>query len=1323
MRSERIGNDLSIVWSLLSGGQPFNIEGRDVTIYLKSAFGKTEIKDFNLSGNMVLWTFYGKDQKHTGIYSLELVINEGEKGMITTDKCKFVNLVACSCNVGGESEPNIEIETIEIASEIGYVYDDTELRELVAEAVENVEASLAETTAIVDENIGNAMQQLYLTTKTLNTNIANQNTGYQAKFAEFTEGYQAKFAEFTEGYQQEFNTVKEELNETIEGQEQRVFDMVEGQLDGKANESGYYQDLRVGLSDNLPDRKDVLEGAITFRESAGEGNSIEDGTCEVKELCGNSVVWNQMVVDSISFSARFSGTHEGHKYTLATKANVAYSTMLLSNEDAVVGHKYLISINVVENNVPCNLLLNSNTNAASADCLQISKGFVGSRSTIISKTKNIGTQKWNLMFQEGVTEGYTFVFDSLMIVDLTQMFGVGNEPSTIEEFYKRIPVGVDLYAYNAGEIVNVNINGIKSVNDNAWDEQWELGRINSTGQEMTSNSHIRSKNYNRCIMGVTMYITCPKTILIDFYDENKEFISYLGVLNQTFVVPANACYFKISSNSAGDITTYNNDICIRLAHSGYKTDYVPHEEDTMPLDLAKYFPQGMNGINGVSDSLSMNEKVQRFGVVKMKDLNWILTTSSGGYNLIYADFNSIKVAGACACTKYSSAKATSDFGTKLNEKSICVHIERSRFVIKDSSFSTSDSFKEQLTDNDYIYYELAKPIVEEIYPPLNLSYKVWDFGTEEIVTDGASAPLITKAIYGFNATDTIRGNKAKNEIQDERLDTLENEVVRKGTYQPDLSVGVADNLAGQGEATESVISFRKSGGGAIADGTARIERVKGNTLVWNQGFGMGAIYAGTWGNNNLTINGSFTQARQTYDTFNSGSEYAPIISTHKYLVLVQMLSGTIISGGISYVFYGLIGTKKVHITSKDVYYLIGSPNGNSYWFVRDYQSGSEFENVVIRHCAYDLTQMFGVGNEPSTIEEFYKRIPVGVDLYAYNAGEIVNVNINGIKSVNDNAWDEEWELGYYVSSSGAIASATDRIRSVNAIRILPNQQYHFNLVGTEAYAFFYDENMEYISNKNMNVGLFTTPSNAMWMRFYVGRSYGTTYKNDICIRLAHSGYKTDYVPHEEDTMPLDLAKYFPQGMNGINGVSDSLSMNEKVQRFGVVDLGTLNWTKYEVSDGIITFQTSIPSNCKGVADSYQKANMICSKYSIEKWDDLYCGTVLNGIALSPSALRIVDRAYNDIAAIKSALQGVILYYELAEPIVTEFEEDINLNYEVWNGGTEEAIATTPSAPLIADIVYGFNAYGTIKENKDRIAQLEAALAQMQTLMAQMVNKK
>lgn len=149
MKNKRKGNDLNVMWQLLHEGEPFRLEGRDITIYLKDSFGKTEVKDFRVSDNIIFWTFYGKDQKHNGRYSLELIINEGETGMITTDVCDFVNLVPHSCMVGGEDSPNVQTETIELTSTLEYVavggtvVVDTELSETSENPIANAAVTKA----------------------------------------------------------------------------------------------------------------------------------------------------------------------------------------------------------------------------------------------------------------------------------------------------------------------------------------------------------------------------------------------------------------------------------------------------------------------------------------------------------------------------------------------------------------------------------------------------------------------------------------------------------------------------------------------------------------------------------------------------------------------------------------------------------------------------------------------------------------------------------------------------------------------------------------------------------------------------------------------------------------------------------------------------------------------------------------------------------------------------------------------------------------------------------------------------------------------------
>jgi hypothetical protein len=120
MKQKRIGNDIRVAWSIYrDDDSAFSIEGLNVSLYLKSIFGRKKQEEFVVAGNTIQWTFYGKDQTNIGKYSLELVINEGDKGMITLDSPVFVKLIVCTCqSTEGEDESGIETETIELKSKL-----------------------------------------------------------------------------------------------------------------------------------------------------------------------------------------------------------------------------------------------------------------------------------------------------------------------------------------------------------------------------------------------------------------------------------------------------------------------------------------------------------------------------------------------------------------------------------------------------------------------------------------------------------------------------------------------------------------------------------------------------------------------------------------------------------------------------------------------------------------------------------------------------------------------------------------------------------------------------------------------------------------------------------------------------------------------------------------------------------------------------------------------------------------------------------------------------------------------------------------------------
>ena len=112
MEKIRIGNDISVTWGIMNSGEPYDLSGKDLKLYLSSPNRiRVEIQDFQVQGNVLSFVFYGKDQKATGIYSCTLVENEGQKGMLTVDSCNVFQLVDWSCRVVPDSSAPIDLQS------------------------------------------------------------------------------------------------------------------------------------------------------------------------------------------------------------------------------------------------------------------------------------------------------------------------------------------------------------------------------------------------------------------------------------------------------------------------------------------------------------------------------------------------------------------------------------------------------------------------------------------------------------------------------------------------------------------------------------------------------------------------------------------------------------------------------------------------------------------------------------------------------------------------------------------------------------------------------------------------------------------------------------------------------------------------------------------------------------------------------------------------------------------------------------------------------------------------------------------------------------
>lgn len=335
-----------------------------------------------------------------------------------------------------------------------------------------------------------------------------------------------------------------------------------------------------------------------------------------------------------------------------------------------------------------------------------------------------------------------------------------------------------------------------------------------------------------------------------------------------------------------------------------------------------------------------------------------------------------------------------------------------------------------------------------------------------------------------------------------------------------------------------------------------VKSVGGRSIVWNQLISQIV---------EKTSNGIATTKVDSKSLHISGTSSAvcfiPIspvqtgISNHKYLFHSHASDTTALSSGTG--FYNDNGGNRWHEYGKGIIFTM---DGNGTIAIAFRVNSNITVDFSITPQIFDLTAMFGSGNEPNTVEEFEKIFPA--DYYPYNAGEIVSAGVTEV----------------------AVGETAHLIPE--AIKALPG--------------------------------------------------YGWS-----------AGTAKNYVDYENK-------KY--------------------VQCVGSVDLGTVQWV---AGDGErVSFQTSQVKGQKLTKNYTILPNFLCSKYLTKTQNEVWGKTDVTGISADANAdgyVYINDMSYTDVDAFKQAMSGVILYYELAEPIVTDISslipDDFLRNIEVEAGGS------------------------------------------------------
>ena len=491
------------------------------------------------------------------------------------------------------------------------------------------------------------------------------------------------------------------------------------------------------------------------------------------------------------------------------------------------------------------------------------------------------------------------------------------------------------------------------------------------------------------------------------------------------------------------------------------------------------------------------------------------------------------------------------------------------------------------------------------------------------------------------------------------------------------------NVAESVSHTDDEFVYRQTGDGLDIDANnARIDKIKGKTLVWNQN-GNATHFAG----NNVsfstkTKNGFVASAL-------AGSEEKRITNSgifglpHIYFVCFDYKSNLTFRVQNQYKDDSL----NVSADSFTHYTALGMSKLDSYstLYIYNYTTTTEMWNIEVKnYMVFDLTFMFGAGNEPATVEEFESMFP---GYHDYNAGKLISNDAKEIETIGFNQWDEEWENGEYDVITGQKTSTSLYIRSKNYILVVPNETYYFSSVISGIRVFYYDADKNYLNYTTPANNTLTIPNNVKYITFNCFSGYGSTYNNDICINLSDASRNGTYEPYKKSKINLNLNSFKVKDNQGniitINGglksagnVYDEIIGNKYIKRVERINLGDYNWTYVSEFGGFYCYTPS----------GKTEFSAVCSKYAFKgvysSVGDKECGYIFS------VAIFIKDSDYNDVTTFKAAMDGIYFDYELATPIEYEIIAPTNFDYPVDKLGTERVISdTVPTPPFRADITY------------------------------------
>lgn len=315
----------------------------------------------------------------------------------------------------------------------------------------------------------------------------------------------------------------------------------------------------------------------------------------------------------------------------------------------------------------------------------------------------------------------------------------------------------------------------------------------------------------------------------------------------------------------------------------------------------------------------------------------------------------------------------------------------------------------------------------------------------------------------------------------------------------------------------------------------------------------------------------------------------------------------------------------------------------------------------------DLTLLYGPGNEPTDTSD---PSIAQIEAYAaahpeYNAGELVSALVDEVRVAGKNVAQpvsafSKSGVTMSVDKDGVYhfsGTATAVVGATSPKFTLPAGKYTVSVesaLPANVYVSISSITALMVGPNTVKTGNFE--GGTAYVYLYIGK--GVVMDNvSIAFQVERGSTHTAYVPYQQpSTYPIPSAVRNLLGYGWSAGsVANTVERTENgwqyVQRVESVDLGTLDWVAQEsvlyssqyFASQSITHPTKAPAFLTAAYATASSSNVVATDKSC--WVSLNWG--------EDGRVIIRDDKYADAASFKSAMRGMLLYYELSDYITTD----------------------------------------------------------------------